>query len=91
MNKLSDRIRKTCFGKDCTEKNKRTYCVKESLQAQLLKSVYQNDQTGIMIKIIIVITASDKRERKDVEDTYFCEMSDNKFYKSIIINCCQAA
>ena len=38
-----------------------------------------------MIKIIIVITAPDKQERKDVEDTYFCEMSDNKFYKSIEI------
>ena len=57
----------------------------------IVKSVYQNDQTGIMIKIIIVITAPDKQERKDVEDTYFCEMFDNKFYKSIIINCCQAA
>ena len=31
-----------------------------------------------MIKIIIVITAPDKQERKDVEDTYFCEMFDNK-------------
>ena len=38
-----------------------------------------------MIKIIIVITAPDKQERKDVEDTYRSEET-LTFVKCLIIN-----
>ena len=52
----------------------------------MLKGVYQDDKAVIIIKIIIVITAADKKECKNVENIDCCEMAGNKFYK-FIRNC----
>ncbi len=53
----------------------------------MLKGVYQDDKAVIIIKIIIVITAADKKECKNVENIDCCEMAGNKFYNFIIIDC----